>query len=368
MNDTETLLAALIKMPTVTDDVAANGIALDYIEHYFSKRGLYCQRFTYGEHGALVASSRPDNAKHPVILLAAHIDVVTGEKGLFHLRKKDGKLLGRGVYDMKFAIAGYMKLIEELGDKTSNYDFAIMITSDEEYGGRDGVNGTRSLVDAGYRPSVCLLPDSAAPGWNIEKLAKGYWRFDLLSKGKAAHGSRPWEGESASFKLLNALHEVKAHFSDQGPQTDTLNIAVIDGGETYNLIPALMTARLEIRFMSSESRATLYAMICDVCARHDLEYKERVTVQPVVTDLTNPFVRAYAASVEAVTGRAPEGVISYAGSDSSYFTQLGIPCIVSCPQGGKHHSVDEWVDKSSLSQFVPILRTFLEQTSEVATR
>jgi len=76
----------------------------------------------------------------------------------------------------------------------------IAIVSDEE----TSDDGTRCLVEAGLRPKVALLPDSTAPGWDIEKLAKGFWRVDLIAQGRTAHGGRPWEGESAGKPLLLA--------------------------------------------------------------------------------------------------------------------------------------------------------------------
>lgn len=361
MNTEILFLRQLVAIPTVTDDILENDKALDYLQNFFTTRGLFCLRKRFDGHDTLIASSRRDNAKTPTILLAAHIDVVSGTKEGLTLVEKEGNLIGRGVYDMKFSIAGYMGLVEALGDSVDRYDFAIMITTDEELGGKDGVNGVEKLVREGYRPKVCILPDSAASGWDIEKLAKGVWRFDLIANGKQGHGSRPWEGESASFKLIPALEEIKTHFVDQGPMTDTLNIAMLHGGETYNLLPSLMTAGLEVRYMSNESHAVRESLIENVCRKYGLEYRERALLAPVTTNLEDPFVRAYANSVKRVTSRYPKGIVSFASSDAPYFVRQGIPCIVSSCLGGRHHSPDEWINKESFLQFVPILQDFFNK-------
>jgi succinyl-diaminopimelate desuccinylase len=361
--EAERQLAALVAMPTITDDSTANDMCLDYIEHYLAERGMYTERFQFDGHGALTASTRPDNAKSPSVLLTSHVDVMSGDETLFTLREEDGKLKGRGVYDMKFATAGYMQLVDDLKDRLTDYDFTIMITTDEEYGSRDNINGTARLIEAGYRATVCLMPDSAAPGWEVEKLAKGFWRFDLIAKGVTAHGSRPWEGESASFKLIQALGELKEYFSGHGPLTNTLNIGVVHGGVTYNQIPSLMTAGVEIRVMSHQDYIDILERIHELCKRHDVAYKERIYGPPVATDLDNSLVQSYMDSVEAVTGKRPEGCVSFAASDAIYINNVNIPCIISCPEGGKHHSEDEWVDRESFLQFVPILRNFLDKTA-----
>lgn len=368
MSSITQLLAKLVAMPTITDDALANELALDYLEDFFTSYDMYCERHTYDGHGALTASTRRDNHKAPTILLAGHTDVVAGDESQFTLRHEGDKLLGRGVFDMKFALAGFMALIEELANEGTlqQYDLGIMVTTDEEYGGRDGICGVKQLVRAGFRPQVVLLPDSAGGGWNIEEHAKGLCRFDLIAKGRTTHSSRPWEGESASFKLVHALHEIKALFQNHGPETDTLNIGVIQGGESYNMVPSLMTASLEIRIISLESKKRYMDEIQEICRRHNVELEERALGLPMKTDLQNPWVQTYCDSVTRVIGRAPQPVKSFGGTDGPYFTREGIPVIVSCCEGGGHHGGEEWISKTSFERFVPILHDFLDRAALAA--
>ena len=362
--ETEALrqLATLVAMPTITDDITANDMALDYIEDYLSTRGMYCVRNRFDGHGTLVASTRPDNGKTAPILLHAHCDVMPASEQLFMLRTEGDKLLGRGVFDMKSAIAGYLQLVDDLQGKLEDYDFAVMITSDEEYGSRDGINGAKHLVALGYSPKVCITPDSTAAGWEIERLAKGFWRFDLIAEGRTAHGSRPWEGESASFKLIHALHDLKEHFKDHGPETDVLNIGSIHGGESYNQLPSLMTARVEIRVMDEKVVPRYRRLIEELCRTHKLTYKDRSNIPCIRTDLTDPRVAEFMDSIEAVTGKRPKGYVSGGQSDAPYFVAAGIPCILTCPEGGGHHSEEEWISKTSFLQFVPILKDYLHRS------
>lgn len=365
--EAERQLAALVAMPTMTDDVVANEQALDYIEHYVASRGMYIQRFHFNGHGSLVASSRPNNAKHPAVLLAAHVDVAPADEALFTLARKGDQLTGRGVYDMKFAIASYMQLVDDLQGRLEDYDFAIMLTTDEEYGGHKGFNGSETLVKAGYRPKICILPDSAAPGWNIEQSVKAPWRFELIAKGKIAHGSRPWEGESASFKLIQALHELKQCFTHHGPLTDTLNIGIIHGGEAFNQIPAFMTAAIEIRITKQENYHKLLPKIQKICAAHDVLYEEKVVRNVLHHDLSQPLISSYIDSVQEVAGTRPKAIMSSGSSDARHFMGAGIPCIVSCPEGGGHHGENEWISRQSFLQFVPILHNYLNKTAKITT-
>jgi succinyl-diaminopimelate desuccinylase len=364
MNETA-ILSKLVKFRSITSDPDTNAELLEYVAAFLKERGLICRIYEFKGYPALVAWSTTCDPLKAKVMLAAHADVAEAGEDMFTLREENGRLLGRGVYDMKFAIAAYMKLVDELGERVSDYDFAIMITTDEEFGSRDGINGTKDLVEMGYRPKVCILPDSTAAGWDVEKLAKGYWRFDLEAFGRTAHGAKPWEGESASFKLVPALAELENHFKNQNPDTDTINIAAIHGGEAYNQQPADMISRIEVRFLSEESLRPIKKLVNDLVGRYKLSYRERVLSVPAVTDLGDPLVEAFIESVKEVTGHKAKGIVSHAGTDAEYFNEVNIPCVISCPLGGGHHSENEWLDKKSFLQFVPILHDYLNRVASL---
>lgn len=360
----EDILAKLVALPTITDDIIANDIALDYIEDYLAKRGMHCRRDRFAGHGTLLAATRLDNMFTPSVLLAAHIDVVNAREEQFTLRRDGDKLLGRGVYDMKFAIAGYMQIVDDLQQELNGYDFGILIVSDEEV-----IDvGSKGVIEAGLQPKICMLPDSTAPGWDIETTAKGYWRFNLIARGSSAHGGRPWEGESASFKLIQALHELKSYFEGQGITTDSLNIGKIHGGDAYNIVPSEMLAGVDIRFLSPKNLAKERKMVESLCEKHGLVFEELVLAPAVITDLDHPLIRIYLESVNKVTGKLPKSFISSAGSDAPYFNAAGISCIISCCEGGKHHTKDEWISRKSFLQFAPILHEFLARVAKLPAR
>lgn len=362
MNNEIRLLAELVAMPTITDNIEANTKALDYLESFFKPLGMHCQRHVYDGRGSLTISTRPDNHKNPKVMLSGHTDVAPGAEDMFQLKQKDGKLIGRGVYDMKFSLAGFMQLAQELSNEgvLQDCDFGLLITSDEETAGL----GVSHLINAGFRSEVALLPDSTAAGWNIEAVAKGWWRFELIAKGKSAHSSRPWEGESASEKLIHALHELRNHFEHQGPATDSINIGNIHGEGEFNKIPDHMVAKVEIRLVDDDSYDKNEQLVKELCAKHGIEYATHsASAKPLRPILNSPLVDTYKDIVQKITGRRPEDYISLGASDASYFTKAGIPCIVSCPLGGGHHSDNEWIDQASFEQFVPILREFLDRTA-----
>lgn len=359
----EELLSKLVSMPTITDDTVANELALDYLEKYFKERGLHTKRYTFDGHGSLIATVKPDVKKFKV-LLYGHVDVMPGSEQVFTLRREGDKLYGRGVFDMKFAIAAYQKAIDDLKDKLDDYDFGIMITSDEEYGGRDNINSIPHLLEEGYMADVCVLPDGGR-AWDVEAIAKGYWRFDLVASGRTAHGSRPWEGDSASFKLIQALRELHSHFEVQRPDTDTLNIGQIHGDGTYNQVPSQMSAQVEFRLASDESYERIKKIVDDICTKYNLTTTSRAYSNPLRQEIEHPLLQAFMASITKITGHKSEPCLSQAASDAPYFNKYGIPCAITYLPGGGHHSEHEWVSAEALDMMPLVVVDYLDSVAKI---
>lgn len=190
--DLDGILEDLVAFRTVTGDYEAAMGCLGYAEAYLKNQGMKVARHEFNGFPSLVATTR--RAKTPKVLLQSHIDVVAAPDSCFNIKRKGNKLFGRGVMDMKFATAVFLKIAGDLKDSLADYDFGIMLTSDEETGGADGV---KALLDAGYGAGVCLLPD-AGKGWKLETSHKGCWIGCAKAKGVAAHGSKPWKARMPS--------------------------------------------------------------------------------------------------------------------------------------------------------------------------
>src|SRR5689334_11916316 len=119
----ESILRDLVAFRTVSGDHAAMEALLAYVEEYLRERGMHIKYLESNGFKTLIASTKP-NAKRAKVMLAAHADVVTGSDGMFELREQDGSYFGRGVIDMKFAIAVYMQVIDDLKDTIGSYDFS----------------------------------------------------------------------------------------------------------------------------------------------------------------------------------------------------------------------------------------------------
>lgn len=351
------ILRQLVAFKTVSRDLAANHRALDYVEAFVAERGMKTKRVESNGHGSLIATTR--ETKTPKVFLAAHVDVVPAPEELFTLREERGILYGRGTYDMKFAIAAYMQVVETLKDSLGDYDFGLMITTDEELAGQDG---TGFLVNEGYVPEITVLPDGGQD-WAIEESAKGFCLCKVTATGVTAHSSRSWEGESATEKLIEFLHDMKRLFPAPSVDTTTTNVGIIKGGEAANQVASAAEALFDIRFPSSAAFTKAREKIAQLAKEHGVVCEEIRVGDVYITDQSNPYVETFRQALTKVLGRDPGTSKSLGGSDAVYFARRGVTSIVVRPPGGGMHGDDEWIDAAGVSELHDVLKIFLEHAA-----
>ncbi len=359
---TEDILRDLVAIPTVSDNYEARHEAIEYIDQFLRSHGMIVKRHEWNGVESLTATTRPTKA--PILFLTGHIDVVPASAGLFKLRKDTDRYYGRGVLDMKGAVAAFLGAVRELhqSGQLHTYDFGVMVVSDEEVGGFDGA---AKLADEGYVPQVMVLPDGGA-NWNIERFAKGIWHLTVEARGKSAHGSRPWEGKNAIETIMAAIHDIRALFpSDMSIETSTINVGMIQGGEAINQIPGSATASFDMRFASLADQERITAKVSDIIERYSLTRVTELETPPVVSDPHHPYLQAYADCTESVTGRKPEWIISNAGNDGRFFVTKGVQCIVAYPEGGNHHGAKEYISVKSLDYMQRLFVAYIQQVARI---
>lgn len=353
------MLRELVAIPSVCGNIPAANKVIAYTEARLTALGMHATRHVKRNFPSLVATTQ--QTKSPKVMLYAHLDVVDAPAPLFNLRQESGRYYGRGVLDMKAAATTYLNVLTELQPILNKYDIGVMFTTDEEY---YGMYGAGMLMQEGYKPEVCIMPDSAfGPGWDIESFAKGCWFANITSIGISAHGSRPWEGVSATTKLVSALERIQALFKDmQRPGTATLNIGILQGGNSINQIPAAAMASLDIRYTDYAVYKALRKEIGAICDTFEVNLRTtRKANKPTHNDLSHPLIAAFAKEIEHQTGYVPEPFMANGTTDARFMTERGIPCVLTSPPGGGAHSNDEWIDVAGYEDFAFILRAYLDE-------
>ena len=116
---------------------------------------------------------------------------------------RDGRLYGRGAQDMKGGVAAMIdaaRIVAAEGLPTGRLIVAAVV--DEEYAsiGADALV-TRWTADA----AVVTEPTDL----QIAIGHKGFAWFEVETRGRAAHGSRPLEGRDAILRMGRVLHALE---------------------------------------------------------------------------------------------------------------------------------------------------------------
>ena len=150
-----------------------------------------------------VIARREGRRPGPCVHFNSHIDVVEAGAGWsfdpFGGAVRDGRVYGRGACDMKGGLATSIVAVEAFLALHPDHPGAIEIsgTADEESGGYGGV---AYLADRGImaRPRIdhVIIPEPL----NKDRVClghRGVWWAEIETKGRIAHGSMPFLGDSA---------------------------------------------------------------------------------------------------------------------------------------------------------------------------
>ena len=301
----------------------------------------------------------PKNMDHPEILLCGHLDVIThADSHCYHSHITDGKIIGPGAGDMKGPLAVLLEVFINLHMKYENISLGLAITSDEERGGDAGM---RFLFDEiGLRCKVALVPDGGSLN-EITIEEKGILHLTIKYIGHSAHAARPWLGNNPLEKLVDAVSQLRRHFdslvNDEDHWHPTCTLTIIKTpNQTVNCIPSEAEGTLDIRFPAPYTTKEILTNIDNILG-DDVETHTIMSAEP--TQFTpDPL---YLSVSEEITGKPTIQKKEDGGSDARFIGRYNIPVIVSRPIVGELHSVDEWIDISSMETFYRIYERYLKR-------
>jgi succinyl-diaminopimelate desuccinylase len=327
----------------------------DFIDDYFREEDVFIRRFTKNNVPSLYISLQETN--QPTVIFNAHFDVVPASESMFTPRMQGNYMIGRGVYDDKGQLATFMVMMKELAREEDRPNIALVTTGDEE---RGGGNGAAHVMEQDITADFAIIADGGGLNKYSTK-AKGILGIRLDATGIDSHGSRPWLGKNAIELLMEAHLRIKELFPSRRPDhwEKTLNLGVLKGGEAPNIVPRQAESTLDIRFTEHDDPEEIVSEIKEICQDIGNITVEVQHITPFfVTDEDNAYVRELLHISQDIMQEQPEITADHGGSDARYFSHAGIPTVVTNPQGGNHHSNEEYLDVSQLSEFYDIMRNF----------
>ena len=355
MQEIITLTKELIRFRSMHSEPEEIKRCAGFIETYLDKHGIEYWRFDYGNIPSILVM--PESMRTPILLMS-HIDVVDAPAELFNPIEKDGKLYGRGSMDDKYAVALSLVLvknhIEQLrrhGKTQKDLSFGILITGDEEIG---GAKGTKKVINE-INTEFCVALDGGTPAKIVIK-EKGILKLKLVSKGKAAHGARPWLGENAIDNLIEDYLKLKKHFTVSTPDHwhRTLNFSMIQAGKSFNQVPERAEALFDIRY-------TEFDDIEGLVSEMQNEIKGRLTIE-AKGDIFDGGQSPYLDLLLNIAENTEVG-FEHGASDARYLLDHGIKGIVWGANGDMSaHAVDEHVNIASVFELYRLLDEFVAQS------
>src|SRR5688572_21553989 len=243
------------------DTSTAEGVQLcaGFIKGWLEARDIPTSTFEVRGLPIVVAEVGP--ATGPVIVIHGHIDVVPGREGQFSPAVEGDRLIGRGAYDMKGAAAAMMLALADLRDQ-QGLRVRLALVPDEETE-EEFDRGSDVLVDQG------LGGDFAITGEPTDMLigvaAKGVLALRIVVKGRAAHGSTPWEGDNAITKAYSIFRGIESlPFARQSSELfdrPSINLGRILGGDALNKVPDTCLADVDIRYLPGQDPGEILAAV-----------------------------------------------------------------------------------------------------------
>src|SRR4051794_23086910 len=318
------------------------------------------------EHNGLPVLRAEVGAKEgPTVVLHGHLDVVPARAGQFDSRVEGDRLIGRGAYDMKGALAAMMLATVDAA-RQNQVRVRFVCVPDEESEDVDD-RSIEALIDNGLRGDFAITGEPT--DLHIGVQAKGVLAVRLEVSGIAAHGSTPWMGDNAILKAHDAFRRIETlPFSRESSDLfdrPSINLARIVGGDAFNKIPDTCCMDIDIRYLPGQDPGAILAQIREI---GDLTVVKTFTRAPAIVSRRNAYVRALRDALSTSIQGEALSIGRDGASDAVAFLEAGVPAVEFGPTGGGHHGPGEWVSISSLSHyrkalgdFVRSLPTWLEQ-------
>jgi acetylornithine deacetylase len=298
-------------------------------------------------------------SESPSLILNAHIDTVPANAGFtsdpFALVRHDRRLYGLGSADTKGAIAAILEAIAlRNGAGKPPMNLAVLFSGDEELTGASIRQFLSSHRTRGLERAIVCEPTACRVGTRH----RGVYAVRINARSPGGHSSladtipNPLAALARAAVALDELGAHSRHIGPPGLQGICMNVAALDGGMAFNIIPAVATLTFSVRPSPGVDVEALAAQ-AQACVR--------TAAAPLATDwdvfATNPaFATREIGSFAQILGDITREPVDLPfGTEAGQFVEQGIDAAVFGPgQIEQAHKADEFVALDELEQAVRI--------------
>ncbi len=372
MIDTEMIthwLRELVQINSINPVLAEGGVGERVVADWLTK---VCEDLGFDVQMQESAPNRPNVIAHRAgkgggrsLLLTGHTDTVSIENmddDPFDGRIVDGRLYGRGAYDMKGGLAAILGVALALRDKELAGDLWLGFVTDEEYVSV----GTDALVRL-IHPDAAILTEPT--NGEIVIAHKGFAWLTLTTDGRAAHGSLYDTGVDAIAHMGRLLRMLEQLEHEDFPQRQhpllgraSVHASMIMGGLGLSTYPDHCHLEVEHRLLpdkTGEDVLTLWENIIAKLNNDDPDFNASVHIdftRPGYEIPVNaPIVQMLGAAYKQIVGATPNYTGMHAWLDSAILGRAGIPTVIYGPSGEGAHAAVEYVDLDSVHRCAAVI-------------
>jgi acetylornithine deacetylase len=347
------LSADLVAIESVNPDLGLGGAGeaaiAAHVAEWSSRAGLEVEIVEARPVRPSVIAAARGTGDGRTLLLNAHLDTVglVGMEQPLEPRIDGDRLFGRGSYDMKAALAAILLVAAAAAREPLAGDVIVTAVADEEVGSI----GTEAVLErVRADASVVVEPTEL----QVAVTHRGFWGFEIETKGVAAHGSRPDLGVDAIALMGPVLLRVaeldgRLRAAPTHPllSSGSLHASLIEGGQEYSSYPARCLLTGERRTIPGESRAQVEAELSELAGAAEL--RMLMGREPFEVGADEEIVQL----VRREAGTELVGVPFW--TDAALVASAGIPTVLFGPAGEGAHAVVEWVDLPSVERVRDVL-------------
>jgi succinyl-diaminopimelate desuccinylase len=331
------------------DTSTAEGVKLcaGFIKGWLDARDIATRQLDCRNLPVTLAEVGPEDAE-TTLLLHGHVDVVPGHAEQFEPRLEGDRLLGRGSYDMKGALASILLAVADLRD-SDRVRVRLGIVPDEE-SEEEVERGGDLLVSEGFLGDFVITGEPT--DMHVGVAAKGVVAMRIHVEGRAAHGSTPWLGENAILRAVDVFRAIQSlPFASQSSELfdrPSINLGRILGGDALNKVPDTCFIDVDVRHLPEQDPD---AILEEVRGIPGAEIVSTFRRPPALVDPNLSYVQALCDAAAPHHDGEVTSVGRDGASDAVSFLRVGVPAVEFGPVGGGHHGPEEWVSVSSLPSY-----------------
>jgi acetylornithine deacetylase len=316
-----------------------------------------------GDHAYVYARF---GAAPPELLLNAHVDTVPANSGYSappHLLVRRGsRLHGLGAADTKGAIAAILQALaarQARGER--DVSVGVLFSGDEEHGGAC----LRAFLDTGAARGLERAIVCEPTGCRAGVRHRGIGTATATVEGPGGHSSlvdalvNPVAVLARAAVALDDWGASQRHLGPPGFQGLCVNVAALDGGLAFNVVPTRATLKMSLRpapgASVDERLAEAERVVRAAVAPHALAWKVEVASPPFATRDLDAFAPLFADAAPVDLGFWTE---------AARLAERGIDAVVYGPgRVEQAHAADEFVELAELEAAQALFARALEVTA-----